>query len=77
MKVDIPYKFGQSIFLKNDIEQIEYLLSRIILESKGRIVLELMTPIGEYIEVSEMMVRVDKDILKTLNAEKKEEEPDE
>ena len=64
MKVDIDYKFGQSIFIKNDIEQVEYLLNRIILENKGKITLELLSPNGDLIEVSEMHTLRERDIVK-------------
>lgn len=73
MKIDIPYKFGQSVYLKNDLEQHEYLINRIILEPGRKVVLELMNGIGEFIEVQENLIRPEKDVLKTLDINKKEE----
>lgn len=73
MKIDIPYKFGQSVYLKNDLEQHEYLINRIILEPGRKVVLEIMNGIGEFIEVQENLVMIEKDIEKKLGIEKKEE----
>jgi hypothetical protein len=74
MKVDIEYKFGQGVYLKNDPEQTEYLLSRIILEPKGRITLEIMGPDGEFMEIPEILTTKEKDMTKTLGIENKEED---
>lgn len=73
MKVDIDYKFTQPIYLKNDPEQTEYLLSRIILEPKGRITLEIMGPDGEFMEIPEGLTSKEKDMTKTLGIEQKED----
>lgn len=74
MKADIDYKFGQSLYLKNDEDQIEYLLHRIILCPKGQVVLELFGPDGEIMEVLEAYCIKEKDVLKATGATKKEEE---
>lgn len=74
MKIDIDYKFGQAIFLKNDPEQMEYLLSRIILEPKGRLTLEIMAPDGEFMEIPELLTTKERDMTKTLGIENKEED---
>jgi hypothetical protein len=74
MKVDIEYKFCQGVYLKNDPEQTEYLLSRIILEPKGRITLEIMGPDGEFMEIPEILTTKEKDMTKTLVIENKEED---
>jgi hypothetical protein len=74
MKVDVDYKFSMGIFLKNDPEQVEYLLSRIILEPKGRITLEIMGPDGEFMEIPEILTTKEKDMTKTLGIENKEED---
>jgi hypothetical protein len=74
MKVDVDYKFGQGVYLKNDPEQVEYLLSRIILEPKGRITLEIMGPDGEFMEIPEILTTKEKDMTKTLGIENKEED---
>lgn len=64
MKVDIDYKWGQSIYLVNDSDQVEFRLNRIILEPKGRITLELLSPSGEMFEVPEIHTTKEIDILK-------------
>lgn len=74
MKVDLDYKFGQSVYLKNDIEQVEYLLNRIILEPKGRISLELLNPSGELLEVSEIHILKERDVLKATTGRSSEED---
>jgi hypothetical protein len=74
MKVDVDLKFGQGIYLKNDPEQTEYLLSRIILEPKGRITLEIMGPDGEFMEIPEILTTKERDMTKTLGIENKEED---
>lgn len=73
MKIELDYKFGQSIYLKNDDQQIEYLLNRIILEQKGRIALELLTPLGELIEVAEMHCSKEPDVLKKAGVPRDED----
>lgn len=72
MKIELDYKFGQSIYIKNDDEQREYLLNRIILENKGRVSLELLAPDGEIFEVNEMHVSKERDILKAAGVDDKE-----
>lgn len=72
MKVQIPYRFKQSVYLINDIDQIEYLVHRIILEPKGKIVLELFAPNGDYFEVPEDYVLNEKDKLTGLKKEEDE-----
>lgn len=74
MKVEIDYKFGQVLFLKNDFEQLEYLLTRIILLPKGNIVFELLSPSGEYLEAWEGLVSKERNILKMQGIEDKEDE---
>jgi hypothetical protein len=74
MKVDIDYKFGQPIYIKNDDEQIEYLLYRIILQSKGVIYLELSCPDGSVIEVAEMFCTKEKNPLRAIGVKTEEEE---
>lgn len=73
MKVDIDYKFFQSIYLKNDPEQVEYLLNRVILEHKGRLSLEVMGPDGELFEVAEGLTSKERDMTKTLGIDKPED----
>ena len=72
MKVDIDYKFGQSLYIKSDPEQIEYLLNRIILEPKGRLSLELLHPDGSLFEILEMHLSKQKDILKASGVDNSE-----
>lgn len=74
MKIDIDYKFGQPIYLKNDVEQTEYLLSRIILEPKGKLILELMSPEGEFMEIPELLTSKEEDKTKKLGIDSKEED---
>jgi len=75
MKIDLDYKFGQIIYLRNDPEQIEYLLSRIFLGQKGLISLELFDGIaGVCFEVAEIFTSKVKDVLKASGIEKKDEE---
>ena len=76
MKIDLDYKFGQSIFIKNDDEQREYLLHRIILEPKGRVVLELFTAECEIVEVPETYITKERDVLKATGATEKDKEED-
>jgi hypothetical protein len=73
VKVDLDYKFGQILWLKNDPEQQEYLINRIILE-KGRVVFELFTPLGEYVEVPEFMITKERDELKAAGVTRKDED---
>lgn len=68
MKIELDYKFGQSIYIKNDDEQREYLLNRIILENKGRASLELLAPDVEIFEVNEIHTTKEIDNLKRLGA---------
>jgi hypothetical protein len=53
MKVQLDYTFEQPIYLKNDVEQQIYYLHRIILAPKGRVILELFSPLGDLIEANE------------------------
>ena len=53
MKVDLDYTFGQKIYLINDEEQSTYLLKRILLAPKGRVFLELFSPLGDILEVEQ------------------------
>ena len=73
MKVDIEYKHGQSLYLKNDEEQKEYLLHRIILLPKGQIILEIFGN-DEFFEVPEIFVTKEKDKSKVLGIEKGEDD---
>jgi hypothetical protein len=72
MKVDIDYKFGQSVYLKNDPEQLEYLIHRVILQ-KGSVVIEIFGGQQEYIEVPEIFITKERDQSKMLGIEKEEE----
>lgn len=74
MKIEIPYKFGQSVYLKNDPEQSEFLLNRIILCQKGVIILEVFGNDGEFFEVPEIMATSEPDQTKILGLDKKEED---
>lgn len=74
MKIEIDYKFGQVIYIKNDEEQREYLLNRIIIEPKGMISLELMAPDGELFEVKEMHTSKERDMLKVAGVPNNENE---
>lgn len=73
MKYESDYKFGQSIYLINDVEQDEYRLNRIIIGQKGVISLELFSPDGEVIEVLELHTTKEKNILKSLEGNDKED----
>lgn len=66
MKVEIDYKFGQIVYLKNDPDQMEHLITRFILPPKGVLILELFTPTQEYIEVWEGIVTTERDKLKLM-----------
>ena len=74
MKYETDLKFGQSIYLLNDVEQDEYRLNRIIIGQKGVITLELFSPDGEVIEVLELHTSKEKNILKSLESGKDNEE---
>ena len=53
MKVDLDYVFFQEIYLRNDAEQATYLLKRIILAPKGKVILELFSPLGDIVEAEQ------------------------
>lgn len=72
IKAELNYKWGQSIYLKNDPEQSEYRLHRIILEQKGLVTLELFTPEAEVIEVAEIHTTTERDVLKAMGDSKKD-----
>lgn len=74
MKVDIGYRFNQIVYLKNDREQAENYIKRIILEPKGRIVLELFSPTGDIFEAYEEFVSSVKSIITPLGDSDDEEE---
>lgn len=76
MKIDLDYKFSESIYIKSDPEQLEYLLNRIIIEPKGRVSLELLCPNGDIIEVYAMHTTKVKDILKSTGADTEIDEED-
>lgn len=69
MKIDLDYKFGQRIYIKNDDEQREYLLNRIFLEPKGMLSLELLAPDGELFEVKEIHTTKERDLLKATGVD--------
>jgi hypothetical protein len=73
MKLEFDYKRGQSLFLKHDIEQREYLLSRIIFDFRKELLLELFTPGDEFIEVPESFITTDRNILKATGSPEDEE----
>jgi len=64
MKIEIDYKIGQSLYLKNDPEQIEFRLNRIIIDQKNLLSFELLNIEGELIEVNEIHCSREKNILK-------------
>jgi hypothetical protein len=68
MIVKIEYKFGQAIYIKNDDEQIEYRLNRIILEQKNLLTLELLNRDGELVEVAEIHCSKEKDKLRMIGS---------
>lgn len=73
MKIDVDYKLGQKVYLKNDPEQSPQLVSRIILEAKGAVTLELFTHLAEYIEVPEFLVTKERNELKAAGVDKDED----
>jgi hypothetical protein len=74
MKYETDLKFGQSMYLINDVEQDEYRLNRIIIGQKGVISFELFSPDGEVIEVLELHTAREKNILKSLEGDKNDKE---
>ena len=74
MKYESNYKFGQKIYLVNDADQVEYRLNRIFIGQKGVISLELLSPDGEIMVVLELHTITQKDILKSLEGGKDNEE---
>ena len=72
MKYESNYKFGCSIYLVNDPEQVEYRLNRIFIAPKGIISLELLSPAGEVMEVFEIHTAREKNIWKALEGGKDE-----
>lgn len=74
MKVEIDYKFGQSVYLRNDPEQLEYLINRIIIEPKARLCFELLGPDGEFSEIPELLISKERDMLKVAGIEKDNDE---
>lgn len=73
MKIDIDYKFGQSLYIKNDDEQIEYLLHRIILQPKGVLFFELSCPDGGIIEIAEAFCTKEKNPLRAIGVNNEDE----
>lgn len=67
MKIEIDYKFGQIVYLKNDPEQGEYLIKELSFLPKWILMIELLTPTGEYIKVWEGMLSTERNNLKTLS----------
>lgn len=74
MLIKVPYKIGQSLYLKNDPEQVEYRLNRMFIEQKGILCLELLKPDGELIEVHEIHCSTEKDDIKFLGKKLEEED---
>lgn len=66
MKVSIDYTWGDSVYIKNDSDQIEYRINRIILEQKGLLTLEVYCPDGELMELPEIHASKERDIVKAL-----------
>ena len=76
MVIKTKYKFGDIFYLKNDVEQLEYLLIAVIAEPGG-LSFRLRTPEADIVEVYEFEVSEEKDPLKTMGLDKKEGENDE
>ena len=75
MKLEFDYKRGQTVYLKNDTEQNEYLIRRVIFDFQKTLILELFTPTDDYIEVPESFINteIDKTKLLGLDDEKEKE----
>lgn len=76
MKVDIDYRFGQSLYIVNDEEQLEYRLHRVIICPKGIVVLELFKGDGDIIEIPEVFISKERDVVKATGGNKKDDEED-
>ena len=74
MKLEFDYKRGQTVYLKNDPEQSEYLIRRVIFDFQKTLILELFTPSDDYIEVPESFINTDIDKSKMLGLDEKEKE---
>lgn len=74
MTIKSKYSYEESVYVKNDPEQLEYIVVGII-GRPGSISLEL-SRLGDLIELYEFEVCKDKDELKYLGVNKKEEEED-
>lgn len=71
MTIKTKFKFGDSVYVKNDSAQIEYLLVGVI-QRPGSLSYEL-SYLGDIIEVYEFEVSDTKDILKSLDIPNTEE----
>lgn len=71
MVIKTKFKFGDSVYVKNDPAQLEYILIGVI-QRPGAMSYEL-SYLGEVIEVYEFEVSDTKDILKSLDLGTNEE----
>jgi hypothetical protein len=69
MKNETEYKCGESVYLRNDPEQNEYLIDEIHLLPKNVIVLQLLSPLGDYIPVQSINVSKERNMEKVLGYE--------
>lgn len=75
MKYESDYKWGQSIYIKNDPEQTEYRLNRVFLAPKGYVSLELFDAAsGDVFEVWEFHTSKEIDKLKLAGVDKKDDD---
>lgn len=64
MKVEVPFHYGQSVYIKNDPEQIEYLIDEIILCPGKVIHLNVIDAAGAVLRISEFLINTERDIIK-------------
>ena len=72
MTIKTKYKFGDTLYIKNDPEQSEYFLVGLIARPSG--ILYELSFLGEILIVNEFEISETKDPLKTMGIDKEEEE---
>lgn len=72
MVIKTKFKFGDSVYVKNDPAQLEYHLIGVIQRPSG--MLYELSYLGDIIELYEFEVSDSKDILKALDVDKNDED---
>lgn len=75
IRIKIDLDFGQSIWLKNDPDQEEYILSRVLISPGNQIKFEL-SYLGSTVEVYDFEISTEPDKLKMLKSKENGEDDD-